>query len=265
MAWLKSLNFMNRHRRLNMVVMLLCYVTSYFSRTHISCAHSFLIQNNILTAQHFGLMSAISYATLLLVKILSGATLDFFNRPKLAFCVASLACAMGTLLNTAWYTPAAFVFLFTLIKCAVTFHRISILKSLRQWYPGDHFGFIASLLQSISCLGEVGSRFVISYMLLHCHWKITWRACSAITLCGALLFAFVVQAIPNTDLSISLQAADAIELSEESGGKNFCGQQPTKRWRKFSGRRARSKTTFLILSSRWILTSRRKRAFRSER
>lgn len=168
--------------------MFLCYVMSYTSRTHISAGHAYLIQHGLLTAKHFGVMSAISYASLIFVKIASGFVLDYFQYPKYSFVVSVCICALLTYANVLWHTPAAFVVLYTLIKCGVTFHRISILKTLRYHYTGEHFGLITSLLQAVSCVGEAGSKFLLGMLLTYLPWQKTWIICATITLAGSLLY-----------------------------------------------------------------------------
>lgn len=175
------------------VLMLCCYVTTYTSRTHISAGHAFLIQKGLITAQHFGAMSAITYASLLVVKIASGFILDYFSRPKYSFLISALFCAGLTYLNTVWYTPVAFTVLYALIKCGVTFHRVSILKTLRYHYEGEHFGFIASCLQAVSCIGEAGSKFLLGILLFHVSWQQSWIICATITMIGVLMYALTIE------------------------------------------------------------------------
>lgn len=173
-------------------IMLFCYITTYTSRTHISAGHAYLIQHGLLTAKHFGVMSAVSYASVLVVKIASGFLLDYYERPKYSFVISTLFCGILTFVNTVWFTPAAFIVLYTLIKCGVTFHRISVLKALRQHYDGKRFGFITSLLQSISCVGEVLSRSMLGIWLFHLSWQHTWIICGSITLFGSFIYLCTV-------------------------------------------------------------------------
>ena len=90
----------------------------------------------------------ISYLVQFISKFVSGAAIDYWNKPKLIYIIFSLTTTISLLINIWWYSQSSFLVLYPIIKGASSFARITALKILATWYPKEVAGMVTSFIQA---------------------------------------------------------------------------------------------------------------------
>lgn len=182
----------------------LVYVAWYQSRSSISTSSAYLLKNQTLHPDTYAKMKIISYVSQFFFKTTAGIWIKILGHPTRFFFISFLTSALLLMLLACFPRTAIFLVSYPLIKTLAGFARVSFLSVLKRWYPVQIMPLISSMVQILSCVGEIIARITISQLLSRLEdWKQALMMMSFIAFASAFQFATLRLSIFSKDLNKS--------------------------------------------------------------
>ena len=158
-----------------------------------------LMRDFSVTSQTLGILSGIYFYSYAGMQLPGGVMIDYFG-PKRLLTIATLVCAIGTILfgMTNSFYMACLARL--MIGFGSAFAVVGTMKLATNWFPAERFAFLTGLMVTIGMLGSIGGEAPLAFLVDHFGWRESMIIMGTIGLILAIFIYIVTADVPKVSI-----------------------------------------------------------------